>query len=189
MKYWIITDTHFGHQKMEEYCGRPANFTELILDTGLKQLQSGDVIIHLGDFCIGNDEMWHEDWNNRLRDGVKKILVRGNHDKKSDTWYYNHGWDSVVDNFSIYYLGRYITFSHIPIKGIQNINIHGHFHNNLHRLLEGKYVVDGEKKRNDKDFPLELYDKNIYKLLAIEDTNYKPVLLEHLLINQPPLVS
>jgi calcineurin-like phosphoesterase family protein len=183
MKYWIITDTHFGHRKMEEYCGRPANFEELIFK-GLKQIQPDDVVIHLGDFCIGEDEKWHNAWNSALF-ANKKILVRGNHDKKSDTWYYSHGWHSVVDSFSIHYLGNFITFSHIPIKGIQNKNIHGHFHNNLHRLLEGKYVVEGEKERNDKDFPLELYNKNIYKLLAIEDTNYKPVLLDTLSISSP----
>ena len=89
-------------------------------------------------------------------------------------------------NFSIHFNKQFITFSHIPILGIQNINIHGHFHNNLHRLLEGKYIVEGEKERNDKDFPLEKYNKNKYKLLAIEDTNHQPVLLENLLTRIPP---
>ena len=179
MKYWIITDTHFGHRKMEEYCGRPADFEDKIFG-GLKQIQPADVVIHLGDFCIGRDEEWHKKWKEALPT-QKLILIRGNHDRKSTNWYYAHGWNTVCENMSINFEGRYLTFSHIPIMGIQNWNIHGHFHNNLHRLLEGKYVVEGEKERNDKDFPLEKYNKNIYKLLAIEDTNYQPVLLESLL--------
>jgi len=179
MKYWIITDTHFGHRKMEEYCGRPADFESRILQ-GLKQIQPDDIVIHLGDFCIGEDAKWHEFWNSTLF-ANKRILVRGNHDKKSDAWYYSHGWHSVVYSFSMHFQGKYITFSHMPILGIQNTNIHGHFHNNLYRLLEGKFINDTEKEINDKDFPLEKYNKNIYKLLAIEDTNYKPVLLESLL--------
>lgn len=180
MKYWIITDTHFGHDKMQQYCGRPSDFENKILKA-LEQIQEEDVVIHLGDFCIGNDEMWHEKWNNALFLHTRKILVRGNHDKKSNTWYYAHGWHAVCENLTIRYLHKNITFSHIPIKDIKNLNIHGHFHNNLHRLLQGIYVIEGEKERNDEDFPLELYNKNIYKLLAIEDTNYKPVLLDNLL--------
>jgi calcineurin-like phosphoesterase family protein len=187
MKTWIITDTHFNHRKMEEYCGRPANFESRILK-GLKQIQPDDVVIHLGDFCIGDDVKWHEFWNSALF-ANKRILVRGNHDRKSNAWYYAHGWHTVCESLSIHYNNKYITFSHIPIQGIQNINIHGHFHNNLHRLLRGEYVVEGEKERNDKDFPLELYDKNIYKLLAIEDTNYKPVLLDNLINNYPPEIT
>ena len=181
MNYWIITDTHFGHKKMEEYCGRPSDFEKRIFQ-GLKKIKPDDVVIHLGDFCIGEDSKWHDLWNSALFSN-KRILVKGNHDKKSNTWYYSHGWHAVVDSFNLNYNGKLITFSHIPIKGIQNINIHGHFHNNLHRLLEDKYVVEGEKERNDKDFPLELYDKNIYKLLAIEDTKYEPILLDNLITN------
>ena len=29
MKQYIITDTHFGHEKMIEYCQRPKDFNEL----------------------------------------------------------------------------------------------------------------------------------------------------------------
>jgi len=179
MKYWVISDTHFGHRKMEEYCGRPSGFEYLIFNR-LIVVRPGDLLIHLGDFCIGKDAHWHTLWNDSLG-GVKKILVRGNHDQKTNNWYYSHGWDAVCDNLSIRHNGGNITFSHIPVVGIKNKNIHGHYHNNLNRLLGGNYIVEGEKERNDKDFPLETYNKNIYKLVAIEDTEYKPVLLDTLI--------
>ena len=176
---YLITDTHFNHKKMTEYCGRPENFDELIW-ASLESLPADCTLIHLGDICIGKDAEVHE----RIKKlPYRKMLVKGNHDKKSNVWYLNHGWDDVSEMITGHHLGRYITFSHIPIRDIQNWNIHGHFHNNLHRLLEGRFVVEGEKERNEKDFPLEKYNKNIYKLLAIEHTDYRAVKLEDFIKN------
>ncbi len=181
-KIWLITDTHLGHDAMVKYCGRPENHSEIILHNLTREgvVQSGDTLIHLGDICIGKDAEWHTKIMSVLG-GVKTILVKGNHDGKSNAWYLEHGWNFVCENFTDTYFGQKITFSHIPIEDIKNLNIHGHFHNTLHRLLKKEFVVEGEKERNDKDFDLDKYDKTIYKLLAIENTEYKPVLLEELL--------
>lgn len=162
MKIFLITDTHFNHHKLIEY-GRDPDFEKRVWQ-GLYDIPDGSLLIHLGDICIGNDEAVHERlaW---LK--LKKILVRGNHDRKSDKWYLEHGWDMVVDNFSGHYFGRYITFSHIPIAGVQNWNIHGHFHNSKHRSEE-----PGIKS---------YYNPNLHKLLAIEYTAYQPVELEKFL--------
>lgn len=176
MTIWIITDTHFGHDNMVDYCGRPVDFSEQILDN-LKQIGIGGLLIHLGDFCIGRDDYWHERFNGNTL-GIKKYLIKGNHDKKTNSWYLGHGWDFVGEFFSDHILGRYITFSHEPIAGIQNLNIHGHFHNNLPRLLEKKWAVEGEEERNRE--VLAGLNSN-HKLLALEYTNYKAVLLKELL--------
>ncbi len=175
MKIYLITDTHFGHDKMVKYCGRPADFANKIID-GLEVIKEDDVLIHLGDFCIGNELSYHEFFMNNTKG--KKWLIKGNHDHKSNSWYLDHGWDFVGEHMYDFYFGKKILFSHAPKKwdGYYDINIHGHFHNTLHRLLEGKYVVDGEKERNKEDLAV-LTDK--HKLLAIEYTDYKPVLLEN----------
>lgn len=174
MKIWLITDTHFGHDKMIPYCGRPEGFEEVILQN-LSVLNDHDVLVHLGDICIGKDAYWHEELMHRVNG--RKWLLRGNHDGKSDSWYLSHGWDFVGEQFLIERYGRKILFSHVPQKdtGYFDVNIHGHFHNSLHRLLEGKYVIDGEKERNKEDLAV-LTEK--HKLLAIEYTEYKPVLLD-----------
>ncbi len=176
-RIWLITDTHFGHDNMVKYCGRPENHSLIILQNLKEVVRDGDMIIHLGDFCIGNDEMWHE----RFFLGIKNVtcvLIRGNHDHKSDNWYLEHGWDFVCDSFSNVYFGKKIIFSHEPVKmknSYSHINIHGHFHNNLERLLRKEWVVEGEKERNENW--LKWYDQKKNKLLAIEHTNYNPVLL------------
>jgi hypothetical protein len=60
------------------------------------------------------------------------------------------------------------------------LNIHGHFHNTLHRLLEGRWVVPGEEERNEVDLA-NLSEH--HKLLSIEETGYKTVPLEKVLQN------
>lgn len=176
MKIWLISDSHFGHDKMMEYCGRPKGFEQKILNNLFKTVKKDDILIHLGDFCIGNDEFWHTSFMQVPT--LKKWLLRGNHDRKSTTWYLSHGWDWVGDHMSNFFFGKKILFSHTPTKydGCFDMNIHGHFHNNLHRLLEGRYVVEGEKERNEVDLA-NLTPR--HKLLAIEETNYQPVLLEN----------
>lgn len=158
IRTFIISDTHFHHAKLVEYQSRPENFDELIWN-GLEKLPKDCTLIHLGDICIGHDEEVHE----RLKKlPYRKVLVLGNHDKKTNKWYLEHGWDFVCETFSGHYFGKYITFSHKPIEGIQNINIHGHLHNDNHRVQESA----------------AFYKPKLHKLLAIEHTLYQPVDLE-----------
>jgi len=179
MKYWLISDTHFGHDSIIKYCNRPNNFEDKILNN-LKIINKGDILIHLGDFCIGNDKNWHDIFFERLPVNVKKILIIGNHDRKSNSWYLKNGWDFICNSFSSKLLGTEIIFSHIP-KLTDKVNIHGHYHNNLPRLLKKEFISDIEKERNKNEFNLSNYDKNIHKLVSIEDNNYFPVTLNFFL--------
>ena len=130
MNYWIITDTHFGHKKMQEYCDRPLGFENTIICNLMMICKPGDVLIHLGDICIGRDEHWHKELENVHS---KKWLIRGNHDKKSLGWYFDHGWDCVADEITVDVFGKRILFSHRPATvGAFDLNIHGHHHNTGH---------------------------------------------------------
>ena len=131
MNYWIITDTHFGHENIKKYTGRPDGFEYSILKNTENIVKDGDVLIHLGDFSFGNDSYWHNLWRNIKGN---KILIRGNHDKKSLTWYMENGWDMVVDEMLLNIYGKRILFSHKPIsdRGYFDLNIHGHQHNTVH---------------------------------------------------------
>ena len=162
MKYFIISDTHFNHvEKMCKWCGRPKDY-EKKLWKALDDLPDDCTLIHLGDVCIGNDERVHNRMGT-LR--YKKILVKGNHDKKSNTWYLNKGWDFVCEQFSDTIYGKRVLFSHKPAKfdGKYEINVHGHFHNTTHRSQEPELV--------------EIYNE-LQKLYACEYEKYTPVSLE-----------
>lgn len=173
MNIWLTTDTHFNHDKMLEYCDRPENFEELI-SKGLSAIPKEDVLIHLGDICIGNDAEVHEKYIKPLK--CKKWLIKGNHDNKSNKFYIENGWDYVGYSFRDKFFGKKILFSHQPQEnGDVDLNIHGHFHNQLPRLLKEDWVVPDEKYRNEHDMSL-LNEK--HKLLALEYTEYKPVSLK-----------
>lgn len=148
MKYYITTDTHFGHGMLVREGYRHEGFEVDIL----KNLSdvSGDVFLHLGDVCMGRDKHWHGEFMKVVKPNFKKcILVRGNHDTKSYSWYYDNGWDFVCDLMRLRVNGKELVFSHRPIITEEHetvsyhdvdINIHGHLHgkgNASHRTVEG----------------------------------------------------
>lgn len=168
MRIYLTTDTHFSHAKIITF-GRPADYEERIykgLTDLIPRLGLNDVVLHLGDICIGNDEMVHQELMAAIP--CKRWLIKGNHDNKSNNWYLTHGWDFVGETLSIKAFGENILFSHVPQKLMRkekNINIHGHFHDNEHRSWQYKAI----------------YNKNRHLLLALEHYEYRPVLLEQFL--------
>ena len=138
MNYWVIADTHLGHDKMVKQGYRPEGFEQKIFKNIYASIKSEDVLIHLGDVCIGCDEHW----NNYLLGEThrcKTWLVKGNHDNKSNCWYLSHGWHCVSDALILDVYGKRILFTHIPCTSHDNfdLNIHGHLHNTNHRNIEG----------------------------------------------------
>lgn len=167
MKIYAISDTHFNHKKLVDAGHRPEDFEERML----KNLDrvSGDLLIHCGDFAIGRDAKAMDDFTWATRNFKRRILVRGNHDSKSDAWYVAQGFDFVCESFSNTYFGKKVLFTHIPVlmgKVSFDFNVHGHMHGNAHRLI-------GELA--------EVYDPKFHLDLAPELHNYSPVNLEYLL--------
>jgi calcineurin-like phosphoesterase family protein len=162
MKIWLTTDTHLSHARMIEF-GRPPDYEDRILKN-FSVVKEDDLLIHLGDICIGRDEYNHKRFFDVVK--CKSWLIKGNHDKKSFTWYMNHGWSFVGEQISLRFGGRDILISHRPVDmkdSLFEINIHGHLHDNIHRIEEHSFF--GPKNH----------------LLALERTNYQPVLLENIL--------
>lgn len=145
MKFYLIADTHFGHKRATEF-GRPKNFEQVILANLKKMTKPGDAIVHLGDFAFGSDVKWMREFVKATK-GRKRILVKGNHDQKSLSWYVDQGFDFACDGFSMKYGGQTILFTHIPDNYSPweyTMNIHGHLHDNKHRAGEYPFVGQGE---------------------------------------------
>lgn len=148
---YLITDTHLGHQNMLKSCGRPARFTNLILDNCRKMVRSNDTLIHLGDVAWNEEELMRF-----MKLPGRKILVRGNHDRKSTPYYMEAGFDLVVDSMTMTLQGIRMLFSHAPqYAHAADINIHGHQHD-----LHGEDVF------------------HRYWPLALEHMGYKPLPLD-----------
>ncbi|MFV0636980.1 metallophosphoesterase [Mitsuokella sp. WILCCON 0060] len=148
---YLITDTHLGHKNMIQSCNRPENFTNQILKNCQKMIGKDDLLIHLGDVA------WYQEVMQRfLKLPGRKILIRGNHDKKSTAHYMQAGFMLVVDEMTMTLNGMKVLFSHAPVYGHSaDINIHGHQHD-LH------------------------YEDQFYRYwpLSLEHMGYKPIALD-----------
>lgn len=157
MRIFLISDTHFDHQFLEDNNLRPKEVNRKIINNWNSLVNPEDVVIHLGDVIIGTNASYKSIIPNL---NGRKILVIGNHDKNVLSWYMQNGFDFACYSFSWQYLGKSILFTHEPSTLHENfdINIHGHLHIGLHR---DEY---------------ELTDKHL--LFSLEKENYQPVLLK-----------
>jgi len=171
-KIWLTGDTHFNHKKILTLGnGRPKNYENKLFKS-LKEISSKDTLIHLGDICIGKDKEIHAFIRSLA---CKKILIRGNHDKKSTSWYIRNGWDFVCHETVIKEEGQLILLKHKPIgkESAQNIDIHihGHHHGNLQRIITRNHspeevLIGGT------------YDKKWHYDIAPDNHNYQIIGLE-----------
>ena len=64
MKRYVISDTHFNHSRILEYCQRPFDnveqMNEVIINNWNKVINEDDIVYVLGDFCFGNKTMLKE---------------------------------------------------------------------------------------------------------------------------------
>ena len=53
---WLVSDTHFFHANIAEYCSRPDGWQDLIIENWNHFIQLEDVVFHLGDLALGKKE-------------------------------------------------------------------------------------------------------------------------------------
>ena len=127
--YWLISDTHFNHKKVQEYCGRPDGWQELIINNWNRVVKKGDIVLHLGDFMFGNKEQAYA-ITERLNGTI--FMIKGNHDRHGKAWFEDVGIN-VIPSFMVNLDGSddtmYFTHRRIKEEGFYGINIHGHVHN------------------------------------------------------------
>jgi calcineurin-like phosphoesterase family protein len=150
-KTWLITDTHFNHNKLHTEGWRPADFHQRILDNWKALVHHEDTVYHLGDVIMGRAA---ELAGIMASLPGTKYLVRGNHDMEPTAWYLKRGFSFVATGI----LRHEVWLTHRPAETLPSgalLNVHGHLH-------------DRVDKRG-----LETWAHN--KLLAMECTEYKPV--------------
>ena len=125
MRRWVIADNHWFHDRILSLCNRPANHMDLLISNCQRLIKPDDVLYDLGDVIFYHYE--------RLAELLamipcRKILVRGNHDKKRDGWYVKQGFSEVCN--AIFVGGCLLTHRPLDeIPGWAQYNIFGHVHN------------------------------------------------------------
>lgn len=154
---WFISDTHFGHDNVIQYC-RPqfvtmAQMEDVIIARWNAKVKPQDLVYHLGDFA------WTTKDAKRVRpmlNGTIRLIV-GNHDDIPSI--------AAAGLFQRIYLWKQFrdlgfTASHIPMRLDQlrhsSMNLHGHVHGNL----------DG----------LEPFHRDV----SVESTDFRPVHIDEI---------
>ena len=147
----VGADWHFGHNKVVDKGHRKFGFEYEICGELAEKAGPLTDLVFLGDFCFGQDALWHERAMKVLSLCACKTLVLGNHDKKTRSWYLSHGWDVVCTGIMINRWGSNIYLSHKPLADTRHVdlNVHGHLHNIGHR------TEDHQKIRSDKHILVE----------------------------------
>ena len=83
---WFTADTHFGHGRIIQYCGRPFSDYQTqdaaIIERFNSVIHKGDVLYHLGDVSWSTFDK-RKGFLDRLN--TKEVhLIWGNHDKEKD---------------------------------------------------------------------------------------------------------
>lgn len=158
-KIFVISDTHFNHRNIIDYCDRPYNSINEMNKDIIKKWNSvvkpNDIVLHIGDFGFGN--------RNELQSIInqlngEKYLILGNHDYRlGKNFFEKIGFKKVYKEYVL----ANIVFSHYPkeVKKGQ-INIYGHIHNSK---------------------PEEWYDDKNHFCACVEMINYTPIGLSEIL--------
>lgn len=158
---WIVTDTHYRHEKIKTFCGRPNDFEDRIINSIMQYVKPGDVLYHLGDFS------WDREWPIMPHNSIPctQILIRGNHDKETDSYYMKCGFAAVTNGVILKVAGKRVRLSHYPVVDEScDMNIHGHFHNNDPARWHMGFDVGKLRK---------------YQYLFKMEHSYQPINLEH----------
>lgn len=137
MTIWVISDTHFGHENVIRYSGRPftsaAEMDEAMVARRNAVVQPSDKVYHLGDLTMRKAGLKVV---SRLHG--QKRLIRGNHDIFKTRAYQEAGFPEI---HGVRVLGGCL-LSHFPVHpgslGRYLVNIHGHLHQQP--APEGRYL-------------------------------------------------
>ena len=84
MKTFVISDTHFSHRNIIEYCSRPFPLVQEMDETMIRNwnnvVSDDDLVYHVGDFGLTRHYSYLINIMRRLNGKI--ILLRGNHDDK-----------------------------------------------------------------------------------------------------------
>lgn len=138
-KTWLISDTHFGHENIKQFCHRPQDVEQIMMEEWARAIGPDDTALHLGDLSYRNNAFFKHMIAKHLTGN--KLLIKGNHDKGRPSFYRDSGF-KITKPFYIDFKAPeskkayQVQFSHYPWRPEDGpippfiIRIHGHIHNN-----------------------------------------------------------
>lgn len=139
---FITSDQHFGHKRIIELCDRPFRDLDEMQETLIRRyndrVQPGQICVWAGDsFFSRVDAMAYI----MSRLNGRKVLVRGNHDKRTRTAYRRAGFEEVFPEIECVLAKTPCKIRHIPpVYPKGDVIIHGHTHSTKRLSAVGVHV-------------------------------------------------
>jgi len=174
---FLISDTHFFHNNIIKYSDRPfkndKEMNNFMIESWNSNVGKNDKVIHLGDLAIGWDKTFktkrdcYKDLVSKLNG--YKILVRGNHDRETKSFYLDLGFSEVYD----YYVYDNTLFIHYPLKIERNfmkpeLISFIEFMKNYVKINKLRKIIHGHTHNRNPKL------KNHYNV-SVEMIGYKPI--------------
>ena len=145
---WHISDTHFFHQNVIEYSSRPWYTAQAMNQDMIRRwnevIEPDTVIYHHGDVTFSNKE--------KAKSVIEKlngykILILGNHDRRSKGWFKDVGFEEV-HKAPILLNKHFLTHAPMDPALPYEYNIHGHVHDRDTGLNPLRYINVSVEKTN-----------------------------------------
>ncbi|QLC35558.1 hypothetical protein EFA46_015120 (plasmid) [Halarchaeum sp. CBA1220] len=129
---YVLSDTHFGHANIIDYCERPfesvEEMNEALIENWNASVEADDEVVFVGDLTIDGSAEAFLRWITRLNGDI--VFVVGDHDHEVLTTL-----DDVVvyEHYRFEYGGKRFYCVHDPDDAPTNVDswvLHGHHHNN-----------------------------------------------------------
>lgn len=167
---YLVSDTHFYHKNIIEYCHRPFRdieaMNQALISNWNSVVSSEDKVYHLGDFTMahfveGQRESYKQAYVRTCQELLAKLnghktLILGNHDAKAKVSM-ECGWGAVEKQVVL----EGFLLTHRPCEPTGYLaNLHGHVHDKL-----PFYRRDGE---------------GVYFNISVDTTEYSPISLDYI---------
>jgi len=146
---FFTADTHFGHENIVRYCGRPFKNADRMDKTVIENynavVKKDDTCYFLGDFTMSANGEQIARWLAKLNG--KKILILGNHDRLKAPTYVDLGFASVHTSLELDLYGDDVVCVHDPAVACTVDRSHrwlvGHVHGLFKHLDAGRVTNVG----------------------------------------------
>jgi calcineurin-like phosphoesterase family protein len=149
---FVISDSHFNHWNINRYCNRGFDTLDDMNTTMFRKwnnvIKPTDIVIIVGDLVFTKGESKEVAKVIGQLNG-RKILIKGNHDRKSYSWYLSNGIDFICERMiwefnkkKVLFIHKHQDITHNDYRTCKYI-IHGHSHNKgafLHKRKQCKIV-------------------------------------------------
>lgn len=142
MRIFFISDCHFEHGNIIEYCHRPFlnvdYMNATLVERWNKKVSHGDLVYHVGDFYMNKGGEGYRYWQFILNGDI--VHIKGNHDR-------NNGVKTLITKCIMKFGGKTVFVTHRPPHTEGEIPygcdfcICGHVHELYKHKWVGKYPI------------------------------------------------